>query len=230
LTGGDEGGAEALDADAAAAAIALVFANLPNLRGPPPPGAKVLRWDTLMYDIGQRLVQIARRGPRPRLSPAEERRLRELPMAKLSAEDRELLSRRPAPLLDRQALAALAQALDHALEALDDLSPRALAAIHSIRPDAALNLHLLRAAAKSAEEEAEKVKNRRGRPQSDPIAQAIAEFVAKHYHALTGEAPAGKAFVTLLQTVYDILGLKVSATSQAKKLAASWPKLRGLVA
>jgi len=224
----DADAAPLLDPRAQSAAIAIAFANLPNLRGPPPPGAKVLRWDTLMYDIGQRLVQIARRGPRPRLSPAEERRLRELPLVidadKLSPADRALLARRPAPLPDKQALAALVRSIDSTIGAMDDLSPRALAAIQDILPDAALFLHRFRAATKSAEEAAE-VKNRRGRPQSDPRAQAIAECVAKHYHALTGEAPAGKPFVTLLQTVYDILGERVSANSQAKKLAASWPKL-----
>jgi hypothetical protein len=205
-------------------AIATASAKLPNLRGPPPPpGAKVLRWDMLLYDIGQRLVQIARRGPRPRLSAAEERRLRESPADKLSPADRELLARRPAPLPDKQALGALVQSVDRAIGSLEDLSPRALTEIQNILPDAALFLHRFRAAAKSVEEASE-VKNRRG-PKSDSRSQAISECVAKHYHALTGEAPAGKAFVTLLQDVYGILGLKVSAASQAKKLTASWPKL-----
>jgi hypothetical protein len=151
------------------------------------------------------------RGPRPRLSDAEERRLRDQP----TAADLEMLSRRPRAL-PRTDLLELSERMLEALE------------FHEVHDFLLVNrLNILVQGLR------EEVKNKAGQP-SKQRAQAIAEAVGKHYYGLTGEAPNNKAFVTLLQTVYDILGFmrmdaretagreRVSAKSQAKKVAASW--------
>jgi hypothetical protein len=79
------------------------------------------------------------------------------------------------------------------------------------------NLRILHSAADTAE-----VKVSRGRPPKSGPSQAnkITRIVAQHYRALTGKKPTryDAAFVELLGTTYEILGMKGKAKGQAAAL------------
>jgi hypothetical protein len=131
----------------------------------------------------------------------------------------------------RKALHSLTRLLTQTHDVLERLPPPVLDALN-YRPEALFklkrDLKILLAAAKTAE-----VKTRRSPPRKLQE-QKIAQIVAQHYFALTGKKPTVSVslrngdpspFVKLLTDVYRILGVKVSAASQAKMVADRWPSI-----
>lgn len=138
---------------------------------------------------------------------------------------------RPKVASEKRGLRNLAQSTGRTVKALDDLSSAALAALNyqpAALRELKTKLRILHAATETVEFTA-----RNGQPKKIQP-KKIARIVAQHYYRLTGRKPAltndpyngGKTkgqFVELLQAVFEILGIKASALSQAKLANQEWP-------
>jgi hypothetical protein len=224
--------AEPISTESKCAALEEAFRGLPINRAMPGAG----KYEILIPAFAHQLVMMAR-GSRPRLSAKEEKRLRNLPpvvaTGSLSQTDWEMLSRRPRPPATKEGLRSLEHSIDRTIEALDNLSPPALDALKETMPDPffyrlRLNLIILRATAKTLRFTID-IKD--GAPEKIQKSK-IARTVGFLYYNLTGRKPteSNKPFVSLLGTVYDVLGFqpttgtiqgrdRVSAYAQAKTLA-----------
>jgi hypothetical protein len=138
---------------------------------------------------------------------------------------------RPKTLPPKKALRSLLRSTGNTIEALDRL-PRPVLDALNYQPAALskllMQLRILHAAVKTVE-----LETRRSAPTKFQE-QKIARVVAQHYFALTGRKPtvsvshrngSPSPFVELLTSVYSILGVKVSAASQAKMITDKWPSI-----
>jgi hypothetical protein len=189
-------------------ALEQLFRDLPIRRDANTAG---IPYDYLIRDIPRQLL-LMRPTPRVRIIVTK-KGLRSKPE-----------STQPA----KQALRRLAQSVRRTINAIDDLSPAArdrlnLAGVPRRQFATALNgvqikLQALRIDADAA---ASAVKaGARPTLERPTQAQKIAGVVAQHYFGLTGKRAtrSNRAFIELLQRVYEALGIKAKAEAQAADL------------
>jgi hypothetical protein len=132
-----------------------------------------------------------------------------------------------------KALRELAKSTGRTIEVLDGLSQSAIDALSFRQLELRKLMTNLRILHVSAEEAAKAGVNFRDGAPKKTQAQRIAIVVAQHYCGLTGKIPTlskkeGKVygpFFHLLKDVYEVLGVKASAESQASDVIRNWKSI-----